>query len=166
MNDKAGELQIRHDERHQRHEWRIELFGWAITASVLAAALGGILGAGPASRAEAENGALRVEYRRFIHYQGPERLTVHIGPAVAAGGRVRLWLDQRFVESMELQRVDPMPAAVEVQGNRHIWVFLVPREGEPLVATFRLMPDFIGHRQVDLGIDQGPELSLWQFAFP
>ena len=49
----AADLAIREDMRHQRLEWAVERVGWAAVALVLVAALAGLLGHGPLSRATA-----------------------------------------------------------------------------------------------------------------
>lgn len=163
-NDRG--LQLLRDERHQRHEWRAEIVAWPIVALVLLAALAGLLGPGPLSRAVAEAKGVRLEYHRFSHYQGPERLVFRLAPGMAVGGRVRLWIDRHLVEGLDIEQVDPWPAAVEAEGGRYVWVFLAPKEGEAMVATIRYRPDFIGMRQGRAGVDGGPEVTLRQVAYP
>lgn len=165
--DRQDGLQIQSDERHQRHEWCLEVTGWVAIALVLAAALAGLTGAGPLSRTGVEEDGARLEYNRFVRRQAPERLVVLLAPGMAAGGQARVWFDRSFIEDVEVQQVLPDPLVVEAEGDRYVWVFAVPKgAGEPLQVTFRYQPDFIGRRVARLGVDGGPRLAVWQFALP
>ena len=157
-------LQVLHDERHQRLEWRLEILAWGAIGALLLAAIAGLLGPGPLSDTVATAAGLRLEYQRFIHYQGPYRLRFHL--LAGDDGIARVWLDRAFVEDIDIQRVDPVPAWNEAEAARYVWVFHAPKPGEALVATIRYKPDFIGYRAGSAGLDGGDELRFWQFAYP
>lgn len=165
----GGGLQILSDERHQRHEWLLERTGFAAIGLILAAALAGLAGGGPLSRAVVRQGPLTLEYDRFVRTHGTERLVVEIAPESARDGRVRLWLDRAFAEGLEIEAMDVEPLAAEVEGGRLVWVFAAPAapgNGRPLRLGLRFRPDFIGGRAGSVGLDGGPALSFRQFAFP
>lgn len=163
MDEEHG-LQVLRNERHQRHEWQLETIAWAFIAVILVAAVGGLLGPGPLSTATARAGGLTLDYQRFVHYQGPQRLTFRL--AGGPDGGARLWIDRAFVETMEIEQVDPWPDAVEAEAGRYVWVLRAPRAGERFVATIRYRPDRMGLTRGHAGIDGGPQVSFWQFAYP
>lgn len=160
-------LRSRQDERHQVLEWRAERIGWGVIALVLAAAVAGLLGPGPLSRGVAREpqGLLWVEYGRMERHQAEAVLKIHVAPAAAREGRVGVWIARGFVEGVDIQRINPRPESEEAEAVRQVLMFVV-REGDPLVATVRFMPDDYGLRTVEIGLDGGPRVSFWQMVFP
>ena len=71
----VGNLDVHQDLPHERLEWTFEPIGWVVIALVLLAALAGLLGRGPLSRATVghDGAALRVEYNCLARYQVTNR---------------------------------------------------------------------------------------------
>ena len=166
--ERVGDIEVSQDIEHQRLEWKIERVCWVVMALVVFAALAGLLGHGPLSRAEAgERGsALRAEYHRFERYQGPTAIRLHLGPGLGGGGQVRLWVARSFVENIELHHIDPEPLVVEAAGDRFVYVFRVTEAGRPTSVTYHYEPNRYGRMPVSLGIEGGPELAFRQFIYP
>ena len=66
-------LELHQDPRFTRRIAAIQRAGWVVMGLVIAAALLGLFGAGPLSRATAEaaDGTLRLEYDRFGRLSAP-----------------------------------------------------------------------------------------------
>ena len=164
----VGDLEITQDLAHERLEWRIERVGWIVMALVLLAALVGLLGSGPLSRATAgeEGSALWVEYNRFERHQAPAMLRVHLGPGAARDGKARLWLNREYVENIELHHIDPEPERVEVEHDRLIYTFNLPDPTRPTAVTYYLEANTYGRMPLRVGLDAGPQLNFSQFYYP
>ena len=164
----AADLGIREDMRRQRAEWIIERAGWALIALVLVAALAGLLGHGPLSRATAGEPGSRLwaEYHRFERHQAPTELRVHLGPGAGSGGELRVWVGRGYLDAIELERVDPEPVAVEAGADQHVFVFAMPDPGRPTSVLFRFQPDTYGSLRGRLGLPDGEEVTFDQFAYP
>jgi hypothetical protein len=165
---RVGDLEITQDLPHERLEWRLERIGWSVMALVLLAALAGLLGPGPLSRATAgEPGApLWVEYHRFARYQAPAMLRVHLGPGTARAGQARLWLNRDYVEHIELLHIDPEPEKVEVLPDRLLYIFNVPDPARPTAVTYYFEANTYGHLPLRVGLEAGPQLAVSQFYYP
>lgn len=161
--------EIAEDLRFQRRMWIAQRVGWAAMALVVLAALAGLFGPGPLSAAVAGDaeGRLSVDYHRFARSRAPETLRVQWGADLAdSGGRVRLWIDKRYLESHQLRHVLPPPEAVEVGEGRLTYEFAVEDPARRGSATFTLTADRIGPAEVRLGIEGGPTVELWQLVYP
>jgi hypothetical protein len=163
-----GDLEIPEDLPFQRREWLIERVAWAVMALLIAAALLGLFGTGPLSRTTAGDkaGPLWLEYERFARLLAPAPLRVHLGPGAERDGIVRVWIDRRYIDSLELQQVTPQPDSTEVGVERLIFTFR-RADGEGAAAiTFNMRPSRVGILFGHVGLVNGPALSLQQFVYP
>jgi hypothetical protein len=91
---------------------------------------------------------------------------VQLGPGRTGDRTVRVWLDRRYTESMELQQVTPQPDTMEAGGERLIFTFRrVAGEG-PTAITFDLRPNRFGSLFGRIGLIDGPALQFHQFIYP
>jgi hypothetical protein len=163
-----GDLEIPEDLPFQRREWLAERVAWAVMALLIAAALLGLFGTGPLSRTTAgdEAGPLWLEYERFARVLAPAVLTVHVGPAAARDRTLRLWVDRRYLESVELQQVTPQPHSTAAGLERLIYDFRLA-EGERAAAiTFNMRPSRFGSLPGRVGLIGGPAVRFQQFVYP
>lgn len=153
--------------RFQRRSWIVQRVGRALMALAVLAALLGLLGPGPLSKASAgEEERLEVEYDRFLRQQGENRLTVKLGPGSAPGEEARVWLDARYMQDNELQAVVPEPERVEATEERVVLVFALARPGAGLEAVVDLQPRAIGPVRGAIGVAGGPTARIAQFVYP
>ncbi|HZW10508.1 MAG TPA: hypothetical protein VFF69_11455 [Phycisphaerales bacterium] len=161
-------MQVHQDLPHERLEWKLERVGWVVMALALLAALAGLLGPGPLSRATAgqDGSPLWVQYNRLARYQAPESLQVHIGPGAARGGTIRVWLSREYVRNMELNNIDPEPESVEVGPERSTYTFNLSDSDQPSILMFRFEANRFGKMPAALGLEGGPQVAFTQFIYP
>jgi hypothetical protein len=166
---RVGDMEVKQDLEFQRREWVAQRVGWALMALVVLAGLLGLLGSGgPLSNASAhdEDGAVRVEYERFLHRHSPTTLRAHVAAGVAEKGEVRLWLDLEYLARGELQRVTPEPARVEAGPDRHTFVFRMADADRPTTVTFHFEADRPGPLAGRVGAGDREPARFRQFVYP
>ena len=131
-------------------------------ALLVLAALVGLLGSGPLSKAirGAEGGPLWVEYARFARHRAPTELRVHVGPGLASEGQLRLQFDQPFTEWVQIQRVDPQPEQEEVGDARIIHQFSIGDTQQPVVVVYQYEPHDFGRLPISIQVEGGPAVQL------
>ncbi len=160
---RVGDLEIDQRLEVQAFSWRIQQIGWVAIALFLAAALAGLFGRGPFSRARVGDPAvLEVDYGRFERRTQEATLIVRIGPQPS--GRVRLWIDEAYVSEQPIHRVLPEPERVEAADGRLLLTLRVSGERPQIRIT--TMPEVFGAMQGRLGILGGGEVSFRQFVYP
>lgn len=165
---RIGDLEISEDLPHQRREWAIERWGWAIMGAILLAALAGLLGSGPlSSTIGGEPGTtLWVEYQRFIRNQAPARLRIHLTPP-SGDSKARISINREFIENIELRHIDPQPETVETHTDRLTYVFNVPDAGKPAAVTYHFSPSKFGILPARIDVDGGGiGINFRQFVYP
>lgn len=164
-------LQVDQDMRFQRCEWRVQRAGWAAGVFILAAALAGLFGHGPLSRAEAgsRDGPLHVRYDRIVRNQAPAdlRLSFFLDPA---GGETTLWLSSALVQNIELRSVMPQPLRSWSTPSRTGFVFAAPAgaaPGDRVEAVIRAEIQTIGWLRAELGVEgRDPPVHLSMLSLP
>jgi hypothetical protein len=81
----GGGLQIEQDLEYQQRAWTVQRVGRVMMALAVLAALAGLLGPGPLSRASAgaTGDPLRLEYERFLRFQTPTSPSIELSPTAA-----------------------------------------------------------------------------------
>ena len=153
--------------RHHRAAWRVERVGWVVMALVLAAALLGLFGDGPLSRAQAGSArTLSAEYDRLVRSSAPTQLRLLVHPSVATQGEVRLRIDRTLLEHMELDSILPEPAR-QVAGPHHAeFVFPIEPGNAPAQIDIRYRPATFGRQRGTVSIAGAHALRIDQYAYP
>ena len=142
--------------------------GWTVMALLLLAALAGLMGPGPLSSRTASAGpSLKIQYDRFTRYHSPASLHVTVAPASGAD-QIRLDLDRRFLEAIELESVTPQPARVELATGGQTYVFDAPRlaNGDAEIV-FHYRPDrTMRSLRGSVGLADGASVAFTQFVYP
>jgi hypothetical protein len=165
---RVGDLEIEQDLPFQRREWIAERVGWAGMALVIVAALLGLFGTGLLGKATAGDteGVLWIEYDRFGRFVAPSTLVVYLGPGAAPQGVARVWLDRRYLESVQIEQVTPEPDNVVAGLDRLIFVFRVAEPGQPTAVKFYLQTEQFGLLTGRAGLAGGEPLRFRQFIYP
>jgi hypothetical protein len=165
---KIGELEIGQDLKFQRRSWGVERAGWIIGAFILFAALLGLFGPGPLSKARAASPdrRLSVEYHKLEHYRAPVHLRIDIDSNAASNGQIQLWINRDYVEALDMEHIDPEPESVEINEERLVYLFKAQRPPATSKILFRFEPNKFGKTFARVGLVNGPELQFTQFYFP
>jgi hypothetical protein len=152
----------------QQRKWAFERIGWAAIALGLGAALLGLFGNGPAAHASVgdANGPLRIEYQRFARMEAPSTVAVEIGPGAGGDGQVHLWLDQAYLDGVEVRRITPEPASVLAAEGRYVYAFDLEDPTRPVRVTFAIRPERFGVPSLRAGLVDGPAAEGRQLVYP
>jgi hypothetical protein len=167
-NKREG-FEIDEDMAFQRKQWVAERIGWACMALVLLAALAGLLGPGPLSKAVAGNpgGPISVHYDRFPRHSAMGKIKVILGPGAAKKSEARVWVSRTLLDAHRIHEVVPEPERVEAGGDdRYTYVFHVDDAAPETTLIFQLEPESFGRCDGRIGLDGGPEVALRQFVYP
>lgn len=145
---KARGLPLAEDPVFQRRAWIAQRVGWGAMAAVVAAALAGAFGDGPASRRVLLDDGARVVFDRTIRQRSPTTVEIRVPPGLR--GEVAVALDSRYVAAMRLQRVVPFPSRVESGGGTTTFVFAA-RDGS-LDAIFDFKPAAAGELESEASV--------------
>jgi hypothetical protein len=161
------DLEVAENPSLQRKHWRTERIGWCVMALTVLAETLGAFGGGPLSKATAgSDGPLTLEYERLSRMTRSTSLRVHVDPAAAAGGEVRIWLGRGYLNGVDVERITPPPLGVQVGTNRQTNMFGTRHVSGPLEITFGLRPRAIGTLRGEAGLDGGAPIRFSQFIFP
>ncbi|EYB68527.1 hypothetical protein DEIPH_ctg021orf0038 [Deinococcus phoenicis] len=170
-----GDLEIRQDLEFHRREVRAENVGWAVMLLILLAALLGLFGSGPLSKATAQaaGGGLTVKYNRFARYLAPAELTLTFSPDSIQEGGLHVWLSREFLQHVQIQQITPEPDSVQLEGQRLTYTFKALKTGQPQQVVFQLEMQAIGTLKGAAGLagtsaqaGQAEEVQFSSFIYP
>jgi hypothetical protein len=163
-----GDLEVNEDLTFQQWEWRLQRIGWVVMGVIILAGLVGVFGQGPLSKVTAgEPGTpLRVEYERFMRYQAPTQLRIHLGIRAAQDGKVRLQVSREYMENMQIEHITPEPQSVEMGPDDVYYLFSVTNSERPTTVTFNLIPQTPGWRAARVSLDEGQPIRLSALIYP
>ncbi len=160
---RVGDLDIDQHLEIQVFSWRLQAVGQVLMGLFLVAALAGLFGSGPLSRAHAGDPAgLEVEYGRFARRTLETTMIVTLGPR--SSGNVTLWIAEPYLAAAPLIRVIPEPERVALEGGRVILTLRLLGERPRVQITVK--PEDFGVLQTQIGIGEGPEVSFTQVVYP
>lgn len=156
------------DVEFDRRQWKVQRVSWWVMLVVLIAALAGLFGNGVLSRARATDagGSFAVQYERFQRFQLATPLRIR-SERVPPDGRVRLWLDRKYVQGHEVEWITPRPVHEILAPDRVIYEFTINDPARPPIEiVIRLRPDDTGLQTARLGLEGGPEVTFHEFVYP
>ena len=159
-------LEIATDLKHQRRLWIVERIGWTLMALIVVAALGGLFGNGPMSKARAGDTSLQLNYERFARYEAPTELRAHVGPELTQGKQLRLWISRDYLDHLEVERTMPPAVANDLAPGRVLYIFNLAQTNTPAQVTFYVRHTGFGKTTGRAGIIGGPEVQFSQFVYP
>lgn len=167
--DRHPGLEIDDDMRFQRRAWVVQRFGAGVLALLLAGAAAGVFGGGALSRetVRSGDGRLEMEHERFARFQSPARMEFAFAPGAAeADGKVRVWLDREFVESVTMDSIEPEPESVVAAEDRFIYAFRVADPARSAGAAFSFHPEKFGSLPGRTGLAGKEPIAFEQFIYP
>lgn len=163
---RVGELEIDQNLEHEKRFWSVQRIGWILLSLLWLAGLAGVFGSGPLAGSTASGPDLRLEYDRFVRYTAPQELRLHLGPAVTAQPKVRLWVDRQYLQSQQIESVVPEPESTEAGPDRLVFVLSMAEPGAPASVTLRLQTQRIGSFEGRVGVENGGSLRFHQLVYP
>ncbi|MDP9365344.1 MAG: hypothetical protein M3Q10_14155 [Chloroflexota bacterium] len=166
--ERDGAPEIDQDLGFQRREWALQRLGWLAMGAAILAALLGLTGRGPLSRATAgaDGGALRLEYQRFERLQAPTTLRVLLGAGATGDGQAEVWLAREYLEAVEIEQIEPEPQESRAGTDRTTYVVAVDQAAEPVAVTFHLRHETFGRRSGRIGLPDGTAVDFTQVVYP
>ena len=168
MAEQQGSLQLSTDDRFQRAEWFAQRVGWALWIAVIIAAGLGLLGPGWLSdrRLTAADGALTLDYERFVHYHNPSQLEVTFEGAPNAANQWTLLLGKPLLDRMQILRIEPEPVHQEVRANGASYTFAATADAAGGRVVFHVEYQRYGEVKGSVALREGTPLRFSQFVYP
>jgi hypothetical protein len=160
----AGEI----EEANPRERRRSRIFhyiGCALFTTILVAALAGLLGQGPLTNVSAQAGPVHVRYWRFVRHHAYAELKIDINGEATSKGVVGLRLQKPFVESVDLQRIEPEPIEATV-GAEFSTYWIRVATNAPASVRVRFVPERFGRLPYEVGLAGSPAVPMWHFVLP
>jgi hypothetical protein len=163
----VGSLQIDQDLSLAKREWQLERIGWALMGVLVVAALAGLIGEGPASKAVSgsREAGVVVEYDRFVHYGAPTTLELELAP-LASGEVAELRIGTDYLAAVEIHRITPEPVTTAAGAEAHTFTFKAAESGRPMRVQIHLEPRKYGPSEGDLVAGAGKRVAVRQFVYP
>jgi hypothetical protein len=163
----ADRLELEQHDHFQRWEWRLQRLGWLIWATLLGAGLAGLLGPGPLSRqtATSRDGSLTVVYDKYVHFEHP--LTVEA--TMLTGGddqALRLHLSQSLLERVQIERIEPTPAAERLTPDGVQYDFSTVPGATKVTAAFHFVFQKMGVCEGQWQLQSGAPVVVSQLVYP
>ena len=160
----ASRLHLNDDMRQQKVEWRVQRIVWPLLTALLLAIAAGLLGQGPIARAHAGSASAGVtmDYHRFLRRMATDALEFRLQ---ATSARVRLHIDARYLDAVQLGRVFPQPQAVQ-SGMQVTTLEFSGQPGQWVVVRLELKPQEVGAVDGWIAVDERPRQPFSQFVYP
>ena len=152
-------MQIDADLNFQRRIWTAQRIGWFVVAIVMMAALLGLFGGGPISRASAQGDGVDISYERFARLQQATRVHISLGPEA----RSQLALSRRYLDAVHVEQITPEPREIAAAGG---WLVYHFTGAGPISITFTVTPEHSGGLSGAVQITGGRAVVFEQFVYP
>lgn len=162
------DLEISQDLSFQERIWRIQRIAWIIMALLVIFTILGLFGEGPLSSARAGNPGegLWLDYPRFVRNQSQFSIQIHTSPAVIVEEKVRMEIEDEYLQKMRIERISPAPGRVISSGESHVFEFDVTGTQVSPDITLFLNPDTVGLLEAQIGVSDGMVVNFSQFVYP
>jgi hypothetical protein len=161
-------LELDDDDRFQRWDWIVQRVGWAVWLAIIAAAMAGFLGSGPASNAVARSSddSLQLSFNRYAHHHAVTPIRIEVLGIAPGQGRVEIDLSASFMDAIQLHRVQPEPVRMVSLGDRTRLVFA--SDAQNAVGTINLFLEYedIGRVEGAIGLKGRPPVVVKTLVYP
>jgi hypothetical protein len=135
---------------------------------VIVAALLGLFGSGPLSKATSQSGgaALTVDYHRFDRFQSPSTIEVLLGAEAIQGDEAQIWIESSYLDRVQIEDILPEPDSVEAGSDRYVFTFAITGDSASANVTFHIRSEEPGFHSAEIGIVDGSSIRLRQLIYP
>lgn len=163
MNKK---IQIEQDLPFHYGQWRLERIGQTLIACCLVAALLGLFGHHPLASAtqQTADGGSSIRYDRFARIESASAVRLTLQPRKSGNGVVRVWLNQDYLDALQLTSISPLPLLAEAHDGGRAFVFQT--DGSRFTATLSIQFQAVGTVHGTVRVDDGETLAVTQFVWP
>ena len=155
-------IEVDEEIRFQHLSWRVQRIGWGLIAATLVAGAFGLLGLGPVARRRILiDATLEVEYYRIARRYAPLELRFRARPTSA--DTFTVGLSQELLDRLEIQRIDPEPAATVADSWGTNYQFAITA---PTHITFHVEPNRAGRIPGRVRTANGPAADLPLVVLP
>lgn len=150
----------------QYRQWRLERIGQVLVACCLIAALLGLFGHHPLASIthQTADGRLSINYDRFARIESTSDVRLKLEPRKDGNGVVRVWLDQEYLDSLQLTSLSPTPLRVETHKRGRTFVFQT--DGSRFTVRLSIQFQAVGTVHGSVRVDDGDTLAVTQFVWP
>lgn len=150
-----------------RVEWRVQSWGWCLWGLLIAAALAGLLGNGPAGRsvAHAADGSLTIQHDRLVRHHAISIVNVDLHPQGTAS-ELQLFVSQSLLDAWELRSIQPLPTSTELDSDGAMLRFARSPGLRTARISLHIEPEALGTVTGMVRLDSGEPVRLRQFVFP
>jgi hypothetical protein len=161
-------LDLDFDQELSRWGCRAARVAWMGWGAIIVAALFGLLGDGPLSgaRAKSSDDAVAVTYKRFVHYHHPEEVTFNLQPHNGTSNTISLTLNAGFLDSVQIDRIDPIPIRSRIGSDEVTFVFERSSTEAPTQIVFHLQYNSYGKVQGSAKVDDDDPVRFVQTVYP
>jgi hypothetical protein len=139
-----------------------------VGAGILVAALAGLVVPGPLSgrQAKSPDGSLEVGYNRYVRYHATTSLEVVIHVTDSDVEELDLHLNQEFIDSVEVHRIQPEPVESSLDENGTRWKFKRQGRAKQLRVRIHFEPGALGSVQGAVHLAHRGGVTFHQFVYP
>jgi hypothetical protein len=150
------------DETFHRREWCIQRLGWIVLSLVIAVAMAGFLGGGPAAKRTVMVGETAVSIERFVRREAAGEWIVLPGPGTQ--GALTIRVGAGLMKFIRIDRIEPEPSTQAIVSDGMAFTFDVESPGTPIV--FHVEPFEFGMAKGAIQIDDAKPVLITQLIYP
>jgi hypothetical protein len=165
---RIGAVEIDENLTHERRSWLFERAGWVTLAVLLLLALAGLFGKGLLSytSASTHDKSLQVEYERFVRFQAPITLRIHLQPEGLSSPKGKVWLSREYLDAIRIEQIEPEPESQETVEDGVLYTFPAQDPNNSVAVTLDAVVEKVGKHYGRIGSAPDRSVSFWQFAYP
>jgi hypothetical protein len=165
---RIGDLDINQDLPFQQRSWTAQRIGWAAMALLVLAALIGVFGQGPLSRAVAHDptALFRVEFERFARYQTTFPLRVHFTHEAARNGALSMWISREYLNHVRIKTIMPEPTTTRLSSDGLTYLFAFHEPGPDGEVFLYVEAQDVGLLSGRIGLTADHSIPFKQLVYP
>jgi len=164
---RIGDIELEHDDRLLRADWKVQHAGWWVFAAIILAGLLGAFGGGPLSRASFadQSAGFSVRYERIARWETAVLMRITLLPRDDQSQTAMVWIGNAYLEGAPVQWINPSPQRALTRADRTLYEFPIGA-GQSGTITFEFRPERAGLHTLRIGRGEHAGAELSQFVLP